>query len=476
MRALRRWRRCCHRAAGPERPGRAVELHAFRRHTGRAAVAAGRRREGADGRGSAGGEGAPGEDGRPRGLQGCGALDGGGRGPGAGAGRPDRRGHRPAHSAPGEYPHHRGDGTLCERADGEGVRKRGPLRQHELGDGADRARRGRRAGTRQAWRQRSDGRVRCRVHVGFRGDPVVGLLFPGQGSQFVGMGRDLAEASDIARRTFEEADDLLGFALSKLCWDGPEAVLTATNNAQPAILTHSIAAYRVLVEVGELSGDDVHAAAGQSRGGCTAYVAAGAISFEEGLRTVRLRGELMYRAGQERSGAMAAILGLSEEGVDDVCRRASEEGGECVPANATSPHQLVTSGDTGAMELAKEAGARRALRLNVSGAFHSPLMDVAVPGLREQLAHVTIRAPQFPIVSNVTAEPVSDPERARALLLEQLTSAVRWTQGVHGMVAAGVTDFIEIGPGNVLSGLVKRIEKGVHTRTFGTAAELEALT
>ncbi len=316
--------------------------------------------------------------------------------------------------------------------------------------------------------------------MGFRGDPVVGLLFPGQGSQFVGMGRDLAEASDIARRTFEEADDLLGFALSKLCWDGPEAVLTATNNAQPAILTHSIAAYRVLVDAGELSVDDVHVAAGHSLGEFTAYVAAGAISFEEGLRTVRLRGELMYRAGQERSGAMAAILGLSEEGVDDVCRRASEEGGECVPANYNSPHQIVISGDTAAieraMELAKEAGARRALRLNVSGAFHSPLMDVAVPGLREQLAHVTIRAPQFPIVSNVTAEPVSDPERARALLLEQLTSAVRWTQGVHGMVAAGVTDFIEIGPGNVLSGLVKRIEKGVHTRTFGTAAELEALT
>ena len=139
--------------------------------------------------------------------------------------------------------------------------------------------------------------------MGFRGDPVVGLLFPGQGSQFVGMGRDLAEASDIARRTFEEADDLLGFALSKLCWDGPEAVLTATNNAQPAILTHSIAAYRVLVDAGELSVDDVHVAAGHSLGEFTAYVAAGAISFEEGLRTVRLRGELMYRAGQERSAA-----------------------------------------------------------------------------------------------------------------------------------------------------------------------------
>lgn len=308
---------------------------------------------------------------------------------------------------------------------------------------------------------------------------MVGLLFPGQGSQFVGMGRDLANASDLARRTFEEADDVLGFALSRLCWEGPEAELTATNNAQPAILVHSIAAYRVLIETGELSPRDVETAAGHSLGEFSAWVAAGSMSFAEGLRTVRLRGELMYAAGQERSGAMAALLGLSEEAVADVCRRASGPDGVCVPANYNSPHQIVISGDTRAveraMELASEAGARRALRLKVSGAFHSPLMEVAVPGLREQLESVTMKTPQYPVVSNVTAEAVADPERARSLLLEQLTSAVCWTQSVHAMVAAGVTDYIEVGPGSVLSGLVKRIEKGVHTRTFGTAAELEAL-
>lgn len=308
---------------------------------------------------------------------------------------------------------------------------------------------------------------------------MVGLLFPGQGSQFVGMGRDLADASDVARRTFEEADDVLGFALSKLCREGPEAELTATSNAQPAILVHSIAAYRALTEAGELAPADVAIAAGHSLGEFSAWVAAGALSFEDGLRTVRLRGELMHAAGQERSGAMAALIGLSEEAVADVCRRASETDGVCVPANFNSPHQIVISGDTAAIEhamnLAAEAGARRVVRLKVSGAFHSPLMEVAVPGLRAQLESVTMNAPQYPVVSNVTAETVAEPERARSLLLEQLTSAVRWTQTVHAMVAAGATDYIEVGPGNVLSGLVKRIEKGVHTRTFGTAAELEAL-
>lgn len=308
---------------------------------------------------------------------------------------------------------------------------------------------------------------------------MVGLLFPGQGSQFVGMGRDLASASDIARRTFEEADDVLGFALSRLCWEGPEAELTATSNAQPAILVHSLAAYRVLVDSGELSIGDVQLAAGHSLGEFSAYVAAGAISFEDGVRTVRLRGELMYAAGQERSGAMAALLGLSEEAVADVCRRASNADGVCVAANFNSPHQIVISGDTRAieraMDLASQAGARRVVRLKVSGAFHSPLMDVAVQGLRDQLEGVTMKTPQYPVVSNVTAETVVEPERARSLMLEQLTSAVCWTQSVHAMVAAGVTDYIEVGPGNVLSGLVKRTEKGVHTRTFGTAAELEAL-
>ena len=312
--------------------------------------------------------------------------------------------------------------------------------------------------------------------MGFGGDPVVGLLFPGQGSQVVGMGRDLAEASDVARRTFEEADDVLGFALSKLCWEGPEEELTATRNAQPAILVHSIAAFRA---AGDALGD-VGLAAGHSLGEFSAWVATGALSFADGVRTVRLRGELMFEGGNARPGTMAAVLGLDDAEVERVCREASDTEGDCVPANYNSPGQIVISGDIAAVEramtLAKEAGAKRALRLNVSGAFHSPLMRVAEDGLRSQLDAVEIGNPAFPVVSNVTAQPVTDPADARRLLVEQLTSPVRWTESVRTMVAQGVTQFVEVGPGAVLSGLVKRIEKGTPTRTVGTAAELEAVT
>lgn len=312
--------------------------------------------------------------------------------------------------------------------------------------------------------------------MGFGGDPVVGLLFPGQGSQFVGMGRDLAASSDAARRTFEEADEVLGFALSQLCWEGPEEELTATSNAQPAILVHSVAAYRAAVD----SIGDVALAAGHSLGEFSAWVTAGAVSFADGVRTVRRRGELMYEGGQARPGTMAALLGLDDAEAERVCREASGADGECVPANYNSPGQIVISGDVAAVEramvLAKDAGAKRALRLNVSGAFHSPLMRVAEDGLRAQLDSVEIGAPAFPVVSNVTAEPVTNAADARRLLVEQLTSPVRWTESVRTMVAQGVTSFVEVGPGSVLSGLVRRIEKGVPTRTIGTAAELEALT
>lgn len=304
---------------------------------------------------------------------------------------------------------------------------------------------------------------------------MVGLLFPGQGSQFVGMGRDLAAAFPVARRTFEEADEALGLPLSRLCWEGPETELTATVNAQPAILVHSIAVHRVLAD--QLDG--VVLAAGHSLGEFTAYVAAGALSFADGVRTVRRRGELMYRSGQERPGTMAALLGLEDDAAEQVCAEASRQGGECVPANYNSPGQIVISGDVPtverAMELARAAGAKRAVRLNVSGAFHSPLMQVAEAGLDAQLAGVALSPPRYPVVSNVTAEPVSDVVEARRLLIRQLTAPVRWSASVRTMVAGGVQRFLELGPGTVLSGLLKRIDRTATARAVSSPEDIDAL-
>jgi [acyl-carrier-protein] S-malonyltransferase len=304
---------------------------------------------------------------------------------------------------------------------------------------------------------------------------MVALLFPGQGSQVPGMGRDLADAYPEARRTFEEADDLLGFALSRLAWDGPAEELTATSNAQPAILAHSVAAFRVV----EARLGSVALAAGHSLGEFSAWIAAGTLTFADGVRTVRRRGELMQQSGAERPGTMAAVLGLDDAAVEQVCREASDAGGDCVPANYNSPGQLVISGDVPAVEraieLAKAAGAKRAMRLNVSGAFHSPLMAVAREGLEAQLASATLSRPRFPVVSNVTAEPVRDEGAARRLLVDQLTSPVRWTASMQAMVAAGATQFFEMGPGSVLSGLLRRVDRSVSAQTVGTAAEVAAL-
>jgi [acyl-carrier-protein] S-malonyltransferase len=304
---------------------------------------------------------------------------------------------------------------------------------------------------------------------------MVGLLFPGQGSQHLGMGRDLAQAYPEAREVFERADDALGVALTRILWEGPEGELTATHNAQPAILTHSIAALAVIRD----ALGNVGLAAGHSLGEFSAYVAAGALSFEDAVKAVRLRGELMYRSGQERPGTMAAILGLEDDVLEAVCREASAGGGDCVPANFNAPGQIVISGDEPAVlraiDLAKEAGAKRALPLNVSGAFHSPLMAVAETGLREHLDGVPFTSPAFPVVSNVTAEPVADPGAARRLLVEQLTSPVRWTASMRTMVGAGVSRFVEVGPGTVLAGLMKRIERGADIISVGTVEQVGSL-
>jgi len=312
--------------------------------------------------------------------------------------------------------------------------------------------------------------------VGIVGGAVVGLLFPGQGSQYVGMGRDLHDEFAAARLAFDEADEALGFSLTRLCFEGPESELTLTHNAQPAILAHSVATWRCV----EACLGEVGMAAGHSLGEFSAYVAAEAFSYADGLRTVRRRGELMRASGEARAGTMAAVLSLDDDAVRRVCREASTADELCVPANFNSPGQTVISGDVAAveraMQLAKAAGSRRALRLSVSGAFHSPLMKVAEPGLREQLAAVPLRAPRFPVVSIVSAAAVREPEQARDLLLEQLTSAVRWTDVIHTMATAGVRRFVELGPGAVLTGLLKRIDREADGQAVGTAAEIRALT
>lgn len=305
--------------------------------------------------------------------------------------------------------------------------------------------------------------------------PDIGLLFPGQGSQFVGMGKDLAEAFPEAREVFEEADDALGVSLSRLCWEGPEDELTQTINAQPAILTHSAAVWRVL----QRRLPDARLAAGHSLGEFSAYHAAGAFSFADAVRTVRRRGELMFRSGTERPGTMAAVLGLDDADAERTCTEASAAGeGVVVAANYNAPGQIVVSGDVAAVrrleEIAKSAGAKRVIPLNVSGAFHSPLMEVAEAGLREQLSSVDVKAPAFPVVSNVTASPVSDASEAVELLVRQLTSPVRWVASTKAMLESGVTEFIEIGPGNVLAGLLRRVDRSASVRTLGTASDLES--
>lgn len=303
---------------------------------------------------------------------------------------------------------------------------------------------------------------------------MVGLLFPGQGSQYVGMGQDLAVRYPTAREVFERADDALGVSLSGTMWNGPEDELTATHNAQPAILTHSVAVHALVA--GALG--DVALAAGHSLGEFSAYVAAGTLTFEDAIRGVRRRGELMFEAGKERPGTMAALIGLDHDVVDRVCREATEAGGACVPANFNLPGQVVISGDepavTRAMEMATEAGARRVLPLNVSGAFHSPLMEAAESELREHLASVRFSEPAFPVVSNVTAEPVSDPEEAHDLLVEQLTSPVRWTGSMRTMLGHDVDRFVELGPGRVLAGLMRRIDRDADVVSLDTAHEVDS--
>ena len=303
------------------------------------------------------------------------------------------------------------------------------------------------------------------------------LLFPGQGSQKPGMGRELADAFPAVHRLFEAVDDALDSPISRLCFEGPADELTLTHNAQPALYAHGAAAWAVIRD--EVAGR-VDAAAGHSLGEFTAYHAAGTLSLADGARLVRRRGELMLAAGQERPGAMAAVLGDLAEPIVALCERASAEAGLVVPANYNAPGQLVVSGDAAGVdrlaELAKEAGAKRAVRLNVSGAFHSPLMEPAAEGLGLALEATSFEDPAFPVSSNVTAAPVSESGEARVLLRRQLTSPVRWTELVRDLAARHPDAlFVELGPGNVLAGLMKRIAPDAATATCGTPAEVETL-
>ena len=290
----------------------------------------------------------------------------------------------------------------------------------------------------------------------------------------MGMGKDLAERFPAARDTFAAIDEALGSSLSRLMWRGPEADLTLTHNTQPAILAHSAA---VLAVVGERLGPAA-AAAGHSLGEYSAHIAAGTLTAVDAARLVRRRGELMFTAGQERPGAMAAVLGLATEEVEAACDEASGADGIAVPANLNAPDQTVISGDPAGVaragERCKARGAKRVIPLKVSGAFHSPLMAPAVDGLREALTEASFADPRFPVIANASGEAVRTGVDAKRLLVDQLTAPVRWVacmQAAAGL-APGAT-FIEIGPGNVLAGLVKRIVPAAKTVTLGTADEVE---
>ena len=297
------------------------------------------------------------------------------------------------------------------------------------------------------------------------------LLFAGQGAQVVGMGKDLADNSPTAKAWFDRANTALGYDLAAVCLNGPEAELTRTENAQPGIFLVSWVAFQLLKErVPALS---FQATAGLSLGEFTALTAAGAMSFDDGLRVVRQRGRFMQEACEATRGGMAAVIGLDEGPTREVCEQAG-----VVLANLNCPGQLVISGEADrigkACELAKARGARRALPLPVAGAYHSPLMAGAQPKLDSELARVTLQAPSVPVISNVTAHPHGAPESIRARLIEQVTSSVRWEDSIRYLLAQGFTRFIELGPGTALSGFMKRIDKNAQVLNVADLASLAA--
>ncbi|WP_432821304.1 ACP S-malonyltransferase [Trichloromonas sp.] len=304
---------------------------------------------------------------------------------------------------------------------------------------------------------------------------MIAFVFPGQGSQFAGMGKDLAENFSVAREVFEEANEALGFDLASLCFNGPDEDLRLTTNTQPAILTVSIAALRVLQQE---TGLQPAYAAGHSLGEFSALVCAGTLAFADAVRTVRKRGAFMQEAVPVGVGSMAAMMGLEDGAIDGICAEAAQ--GEVVsPANFNSPGQVVIAGHASAVdraiELAKAAGAKRALPLPVSAPFHCSLMKPAGDRLAEVLAAINFAPMQVPVVSNVEALPNADMARVMGLLVQQVSAPVRWDESVIKMSELGVERFIEIGPGKVLSGLIKRIAKGAVIQNVEDVASLKKL-
>ena len=306
---------------------------------------------------------------------------------------------------------------------------------------------------------------------------AVAFTFPGQGSQAVGMGKDLADVFPEARRVFEEVDAALGENLSKLIWEGPEETLTLTANAQPALMAVSLAAMRALEARGFSLKDKVAYVAGHSLGEYSALAAAGFVSVGDAAKLLRTRGNAMQAAVPAGEGAMAAIIGLEHADVEAACAEAAK-GSVCQVANDNGGGQLVISGAKAAVELAAklctEKGAKRALMLQVSAPFHSALMAPAADIMREALAGVAKQAPVVPVVSNVTVTPTSDPEEIARRLVQQVTGRVRWRETVEWFGANGVATLYEIGAGKVLSGLARRINRDIATGTVGTAADVEA--
>lgn len=304
------------------------------------------------------------------------------------------------------------------------------------------------------------------------------FTFPGQGSQAVGMGRDLAGNFAEARAVFEEVDDALGLKLSAIMFEGPEDTLRLTENAQPALMAASIAVIRVLEAKGITVADTASYVAGHSLGEYSALCAAGTFSLSDTARLLQIRGRAMQQAVPVGQGAMAALLGLGMDTVREIAAEAAQ-GDVCDVANDNSPGQVVVSGTLAAIEraieLAKAKGAKRALALPVSAPFHCALMGPAAEAMQEALANVTMNAPVVPLVANVLAAPITDPDEIRTRLVEQVTGMVRWTESVSWLAKeAGVTELFELGSGKVLTGLAKRIDPGLTGQAIGTAQDIEA--